>query len=295
MPPPSRRKTRVTARPLLDGFSDADLANLAKCVSCDIRWTTRKGAAQKMTHIKSCAKKRSFSDETVRILILRELENVLPPEHGKGKGKDKALPQAPIARDTIFAGVVQDAAPKKRTKRAHVLETVKTPADRRESILARAKNIIGREDTHAPDEEQDFAPDPPATQPFGFSNLARKQPAKPSMFFGSSGLSDAENSDQEMPLATQPFIPSRLDKTPLGSSWDIAGAPPSPILAHSDAMNRPSSPTKYRNVRVSFAIQCRTRLITNRNLLTLLLHPFLHLAQKNVLRDDGLRGRGVQL
>ncbi|KAJ7590822.1 hypothetical protein C8J56DRAFT_543922 [Mycena floridula] len=235
MPPPAEPKKKANRKDpslFLDDISDAQLNLLGKCISCDIKWTTRKGASQKRAHIKSCSKKRAFSNDTLRLLIRREIDAAPVLTLDKGKGKLKA-PEEPAIPASVFDTVVNEAAPKKRAKRKEVVETVKEPTTRRESILAKAKGILGHEGQST---------EMPATQSFGQSGLGR---AKKSIMFGDS----EEDSDQEVPPSTRAFIPSKFGRPARESPWDLMGAPPSPVLAESDVTNRVASGSKLAGLK----------------------------------------------
>ncbi|RDB22532.1 hypothetical protein Hypma_010039 [Hypsizygus marmoreus] len=145
----SENEPRVAAKKRLghrfsSDFSDAELAKLTKCVSCDIRWTARKTAPQKMMHVQSCAKKNSFNDETIRILIRKELDNTtVTSTNGKGKAKATAGSTEPTGSQTYLEAIVADAAPKKKGRRLEASETVKNITLTRDAILDKARTVLG--------------------------------------------------------------------------------------------------------------------------------------------------------
>lgn len=266
-PTAGKKPARVATHRFADDFSDDELAKLLKCVSCDTRWTTRKSATQKMKHVQTCAKKRSLTDETVRVLLRREIASAPVVEavsKGKGKGKAKASSEAPTeppTAETFFTDIIQDAAPKKRTKRLQITETLKDLGDTREDILAKAKAVLGRQNMVT--DENSALPSAvderslPLTQPFRQSSLGQTRQSKPTMFYGSPAATDDENSDLEdyEPPRTQAFAPSKLggrdrlgQSSRTGLSWGVTESTPgSPVLARSDSINRSVIESKSPN------------------------------------------------
>lgn len=219
------KNARGTSHRFADEFPDAGLAKLLKCVSCDIRWTARKTAAQKMMHVQSCAKKNALTDETVRVLIRKEIDNAAPEDVGtKGKGKAKISPgllSEALPLKTFFDDVVQEATPKKRGKRREIIETVKNIAETRTDILGRAQDILGPTRSAESDADlvigtQAFGQSrlrnifaevvPPTTQAFGKSAVAQRQGSKPTLFPNGDSFAD----EFDVLPATQNFAPSRL-------------------------------------------------------------------------------------
>lgn len=223
-------------------FTELELTRLVKCISCDIRWTTRKGVAQKMTHIQSCAKKNALTDDTVKTLIRKDVDKVIaetptvpnPAKKGKGKGVEDAAPSAP---KTILEEVVEGTETKRKGRRVEVVETVKDALEIRGVILDRARTVLGERVLQNTQEglnrqpTQGFATSRvlarldqgmgtgqeavPTTQVFGKSALGQRQARE----MGPGEIPDQqrvfqhenhENEDIEAPLATQGFAPSRL-------------------------------------------------------------------------------------
>ncbi|KAJ7682650.1 hypothetical protein DFH06DRAFT_1119843 [Mycena polygramma] len=112
----------------LGNFLILELRKLVKCVSCDIAWTARKSAAQKLVHsvlsIRSCGKKNGFTDDTMRHLIRKELDS-MPDEPGPSNRNGKA-PLVPTERTTLLEDVVRDAAPKRKGKRKAAVDILKS-------------------------------------------------------------------------------------------------------------------------------------------------------------------------
>ncbi|KAK7060502.1 hypothetical protein VNI00_001267 [Paramarasmius palmivorus] len=174
-----KKGPRCVTHQFADQFSDEQFSRLLKCVVCDIRWTVRKSTSQKVSHIRSCAKKNSFQEDSVCRLIRKELEKT-PPDKGKGKAPDET------PAETIFSEIVHDAAPKKRTKRQEVATSIKTLSETRNAILDKAK-IVFAQNTHAFHARQNeralhSIDDPTSTPEFGKSGLARIKGRKQSMF-----------------------------------------------------------------------------------------------------------------
>jgi hypothetical protein len=210
--PPAKKAARSSSKSLAGGFSDAELGKLVKCVSCDIAWTARKSAAQKLVHIRSCAKKTGLTDDTVRILIRKELDNA-PDEPGPSKRNGKA-PLVPTMRTTLLEDVVHNAAPKRKGKRKEAVDTLKNISETRENIRGRAHMIFGSgplsdDDSFMVQTQAITANVTPrencATQAFGPSRLAQQQGYKPSLL----GERDSDE-EPDLPPATQAFAPSKL-------------------------------------------------------------------------------------
>jgi hypothetical protein len=234
---PKKKHSRMAGQHrFMADFSDAELARLVKCVCCGIGWTTRKGVAQKMVHVQSCAKKNAFTDDTVKILIRQEVDKALiESQTAKANDPEKVLP-LPEAPKTYLDELVQGVEPKKRGRHPEI-KTVKNGIETREVILERARVILGnhalpnaQEDGGRQFQSQGFRPsrladqlaqdtlgwsEAPATQAFGESALRQRQ-APDAMFGGAvrkRTMFDTEAvSDEEagMPPSTQNFAPSKL-------------------------------------------------------------------------------------
>ncbi|KAJ7684033.1 hypothetical protein B0H17DRAFT_23310 [Mycena rosella] len=205
---------RGSSNSLAGDFPDAELKKLDKCVSCDIAWTARKSGAQKLVHIRSCAKKNGLTDDTLRILIRREIDNA-PNDAGPSKRKGKAPVDTPTT-PTLLEDVVREAAPKRKGKRKEPVDALKSVSETRETILGRARILL---DSGPLSDEHSFAvrtqaftstlptaaPEP--TQAFGVSRLGQRQGSKVSVLGQQDSDSDAE---PELPPATQAFAPSKL-------------------------------------------------------------------------------------
>lgn len=219
LPPKKKLAHRFAA-----DFSDIDLAKVMKCVSCNLHWTARKTVVQKMMHIQSCAKKNSFTDETIHILLRKEIEQAADTPETKGKGKERATELA--APKTFFEDIVAGAAPKKKKKRPGIGESVQSITVTREVILDRARMVLGLSDMPAggnesyPVHTQSIAARSlptknsilPSTQAFAESALAQKLGQTSRSLFSTQVHSPNELSEgeDEMLPATQGFAPSKL-------------------------------------------------------------------------------------
>ncbi|OBZ76076.1 hypothetical protein A0H81_04012 [Grifola frondosa] len=150
---------------------------------------------QKMKHIQTCAKKNSMTDDTIRILLRKDLES-LPPVNPSGKGKGKE--EDPAVPETLLEDILRGGG-KKKGRRPQVLQTVKSLTETRGSILDRARMLI-RDDvgTEGPAlGEKDTMPaldQMPSTQAFGESSLATRR-------------IPAGETNRPMPPPTQAFAP----------------------------------------------------------------------------------------
>ncbi|KAF9268118.1 hypothetical protein L218DRAFT_1073469 [Marasmius fiardii PR-910] len=225
----SKRKASRNGPRFSDDFSDEELARLLRCVACDIRWTVRKTASQKVAHIQSCSKKKGFTEDTVRQLIRKEL--VVTPLNPSDKGKRKASPDSEAQPKTILAEIVQDAAPKKRTKRQDVVMTIKSLGETRAAILDKAQTVFAQSSStfralHSSEyishTEGSSGIPPPSTPEFGSSHLARTTGSKQPMFHSFTTPENHHN-------LVFPILSPILDPT--------STAPPH-VLATSDVSNK---------------------------------------------------------
>ncbi|KIM19512.1 hypothetical protein M408DRAFT_31159, partial [Serendipita vermifera MAFF 305830] len=73
-----------------DSFIDEEVDRLSRCVACGIAWTTKKTVPKKRHHMRLCQKKNDLTDDTIRVLVGKELAVVIDEgETTKGKGKSK--------------------------------------------------------------------------------------------------------------------------------------------------------------------------------------------------------------
>jgi hypothetical protein len=275
-------------------FPDAELARLVKCVCCGIGWTTRKGVAQKMIHVQSCAKKNALTDDTVKILIRQEVDKALTESRAAKANDPENVLTLPEAPKTYLDELVQGVEPKKRGRHLEI-KTVKNGIETREIILERARVILGnhahpnaQEDGGRQFQSQEFRPsrladqfaedtlgwsEAPATQAFGESALRRRQ--APGDMFGSAvrkrTMFDTEPVSDEvagLPPSTQNFAPSKLaglHRTSSNSAFNLQ------YEVDFDASHRPQPVLSPGLVRTLLTITRRARLITYRHPLHQLL------------------------
>jgi hypothetical protein len=242
---------RSSSSRLVGDFSDTELKKLVKCVSCDIAWTARKSGAQKLVHIQTCAKKTGLTDDTVRILIRKELENA-SNDPGPSRHKGKSLADSSTSRTTLLEDVVRDAAPKRKGKRKGTVDALKSVSETRETILGRARELLGS-DTFPDDDifvvrTQAFTStalntESQPTQAFGRSRLGQQQRPRQSLL-------EDEGSDGEstLPPATQAFAPSKLGgRLATGTSGGWGYASESECESSASASDRAISPARQLN------------------------------------------------
>lgn len=182
---PSRENSTRPARQsldLLEIFTTTELLRIRKCVACSQSWTTRKTSAQKVKHIKTCAKKKNLTNETVHALMRQEieaspaLEVVAKPPPWISAPDFPPVATQPEPTTLLEAAVKGDA--KKKGRRRKVTESVKELAETRPFILDRARQLLAEPIPQIRLVEEDHTV-PPLTQPFGESRLAsrfRRQP-----------------------------------------------------------------------------------------------------------------------
>ncbi|KAG6821586.1 hypothetical protein H0H93_000095 [Arthromyces matolae] len=201
----TKRPKKRTHR-FADAFSDAELARISKCVSCDTRWTARKSVPQKMLHIHACAKKKFLSDETIKARLRKEIDSCMP-ESTVNKGKGKA-----VEPQTFLEEMVAETIPRKKARRVEAEPTVKMLSQTRELILERAKAVISSASSSTIDQEplfhtqamgsSQFSP-PSSTQAFGASKIGKTHLPKRTLF---NHHADADIAPPSPPA----FAPSRL-------------------------------------------------------------------------------------
>ncbi|KAJ7094627.1 hypothetical protein B0H15DRAFT_830270 [Mycena belliarum] len=249
---PTKHVAREPSTRSVADFSDTELKKLVKCVSCDIAWTARKSAAQKLVHIRTCAKKNGLTDETVRILIRKEVD-AAPIDAGPSKRKGKAPMDEPVTPATLLEDVVRDAAPKRKGKRKETVDALKSVSETRETILERARVLL---DVGPFSNEQSFVVQtqalsstgpttvPEPTQAFGVSRLGQRQGSKLSLL-----RKQDSDSEPELPPTTQAFAPSKLGARPASSRWGYE----SESERESSASDRDVSPARKSNKPFNFA------------------------------------------
>ncbi|KAF4604990.1 hypothetical protein EYR40_003773 [Pleurotus pulmonarius] len=144
-----RTKAASMKSPLETQFTDSQLSLILVCVCCELKWTTRKSSPQKLAHIKSCAKKKAYTDETVCSLMAAALSKV-PPKESDPPKVDESEKAAPTK--TYLEGVLHDAT-KKKGRRVKVTETVRSVVETRSDILCKAQAVLGRHSKQRVDDE----------------------------------------------------------------------------------------------------------------------------------------------
>jgi hypothetical protein len=233
---PKERPKRAVAFPCLATFSDARLAKLGRCISCELTWTTRKTVVEKVKHISACAKKHSLDNATLSHLIEKVLlkEPEAPPP-SKKKAQKKVEDDVERSPKTLFTHIRTVDEPKKR-RRPAVLASVHDPTIAAALIRDRAKDLFGITSGDEPTQPvqpprwtpsgarllavaqaTSAAPVPapeeaPLTQPFGKSALAAGQTKAvvPRSLFMSYDVPITDTSDGNPLPTTQTFTPSNL-------------------------------------------------------------------------------------
>jgi hypothetical protein len=177
---PKARLKRPGIRRFSNDFSHAQLASLISCVSCNLKWTSTKTASQKVIHIQNCAKKKFLSDETVRMLIRKEIQSSSNQKTTEEEDGQKLA--------TFLETVVNEVSGTKKSRRPQILGTVKSLPETRGSILGRARAVLDTSiqhedsvviDARVPNLTQGGRSDVPCTQAFGTSMLARRADSYP--------------------------------------------------------------------------------------------------------------------
>ncbi|KAG6906996.1 hypothetical protein DXG01_011013 [Tephrocybe rancida] len=140
----NKRPVKRSTHRFAEFFSDYELGRVMKCVSCDMRWTVQKTVSQKMIHIQSCAMKKALSDETIRVLLRKEIDScVEDAAPHKGKGKGQKLRRTTTGPETFVQRVLAGATPRNMAHHLIVQETVKPVSQTRHLILDRARAVMG--------------------------------------------------------------------------------------------------------------------------------------------------------
>lgn len=236
---------------LTDEFPSDSMSRLLVCVCCDSVWTTRKSVPQKLTHMKACAKKQGINEDTLVGMVRKGIENAPPIEL---KGKAKATAEASASK-TFFDKVVQDAAPKKRTRRQEVTGTVKDIGETRDVIMLKARTIVARGNSsvraireHRVGErisDGNMSTEPSSTPRFGKSRLAGRLGVQAQSMFNNDGEQSFESSIYSPPFPSSPTGPPCVPQT-LSSPPKVESAVVPQILMDIDAHNL-GTPSKKKN------------------------------------------------
>lgn len=165
------------------GLSLPDLAKISRCVCCDISWTTRKTGHQKMVHMRSCARKHAFDEETMLTLLQTEVRNFVPVR--KAVKKARLVSEEPASKKTFLEDVLVNAAPKQKAKRQQPESLLLNVSQTRVTVLARAQEILASSSNHCDNSRRELDQRAfeqnenidgsmlPSTHGFGQSSLAR--------------------------------------------------------------------------------------------------------------------------
>jgi len=141
-----------------------DVGPLLGCVSCEIRWTVRKSAAHKWSHITTCARKKGINPSTLQRLFQKELLKIQHVKTNDKKAADRS-DSADAVSQTYMESVVAEAQPRRKQRRTETAGTLQPVGQTRTAILDRAKALLG-------EVVLCDAPEPERTQAFGRSKLA---------------------------------------------------------------------------------------------------------------------------
>ncbi|KZT19264.1 hypothetical protein NEOLEDRAFT_981480 [Neolentinus lepideus HHB14362 ss-1] len=217
-------------------FTDAELAKVVKCISCDLKWTVRKTALQKMLHIQTCARKYRLTDETVKRLIRRELDS----GSEEGLSGHNALATENRRPETYLEDVLGQEAQKKKSRRPGVQGTVKSVTDTRNAIMDRARLLLGPSGTPTSgggeaSNNDGLSTDPqtqaPEQLPVEGSGAGAAVPRSIQAFSPprldepqrhTLGLANEDDRSHQFPPPTQQFVPSRFANS--GKRGSLFGA-----------------------------------------------------------------------
>ncbi|KAI6130400.1 hypothetical protein EDD16DRAFT_1541986 [Pisolithus croceorrhizus] len=122
--------------------SDAKVSALSKCVCCHLRWTTKKTVKQKRAHMETCSRRHAISPDTFLSLINKEAS--VTPLHAN-PSNDCQVPSGALSESpATLMGAIISADSGKRNRRKQVISTVRTLPETRESILDKARDLLGQ-------------------------------------------------------------------------------------------------------------------------------------------------------
>ena len=164
-----RRKAVESEKPLPNSnATELDVGPLLRCVSCDARWTIQKGAARKLSHITTCARKNGINRDTLQRLVERErLKMRQAKTNDKKTTPGSDLAGAASVPQTYMESVVAEAQQRRKPRRTDTAGTLQPVSQTRAAILDRAKALLGVREVASCD-----AREPECTQRFGQSKLA---------------------------------------------------------------------------------------------------------------------------
>ncbi|KAJ3821685.1 hypothetical protein F5880DRAFT_1580271 [Lentinula raphanica] len=252
--PAKKAITQSVVQRLSDRFSTDSFSRLLICVCCDLSWTTRKSVPQKLSHMKTCAKKHGIQDDTLIEMVRKGIEE-LPPQ------TESKLPES-AAPKTFFDEVMNNAAPKKRHRRQEVPNTVRDIGEMRDTIMLKARTVVAQADSnirvlreyriggHLSDgDSSGFLPC--STPRFGQSSLAGRAGLQArSMFHENGGSPGSTAANSPPPTPPRLLLPS----IPISSHGTDKEASQMVIDTTSTDLVTPSTPAKNKHspVRAPF-------------------------------------------
>lgn len=132
-------------------FTDNQLRPLTRCVACNSGWTTRKSVAKKLQHIRVCQRKNAFSDDTMRLLIQKQLEQDTAAKPWHSTEDD---PEREDVDGLLMDQIVRSTFPKHRNRREVAASTILPVDEQHEIFSKRAGHFLSA----LPDEEDGNAP-----------------------------------------------------------------------------------------------------------------------------------------
>ncbi|KAJ3739521.1 hypothetical protein DFH05DRAFT_1530306 [Lentinula detonsa] len=261
--PTKKTAAQSLVQRLSDEFTVDSVSRLLVCVCCDLTWTTRKSVPQKFSHIRTCAKKHGIKDDTLINMVRKGIENA-PVIQSKDKGK--AVVSDVSAPKTFFDEVMNNAAPKKRTRRQEIPSTIRDIGQMRNAIMSRARTVVAKGNSNIrafrehriserfsdSDSSNGFLPS--LTPRFGKSNLASRSSLQARPMFHENGEClefSPSFSTPTPPLspAVQPLLPSPASSLP-GMDTEAHQ-----VLMDTDAPNLETPFTPLKNKRSAFCTQ----------------------------------------
>ncbi|KZW04126.1 hypothetical protein EXIGLDRAFT_828049 [Exidia glandulosa HHB12029] len=234
-----------------------EFAKVNTCPGCDTRWTSRKTAAQKISHIRTCTRKRGMAEDTIRTLLRAQVDGTVTSNLPSVLG-----PSAKAQPATYLESIVNET----KKKAGRVAHSSVLPVDKaRDDILARGSAVLridkSNQDLVPPSSAKgsplrafsSYDENYPATQALPTSRLATVSSL--GVLRRTSGASsDEEDESEDLPLATQAFAPSKFALAASTSTRALGASAASPrrprsrsrsptiVISSSDTSPAPSSP-----------------------------------------------------
>lgn len=212
---PSRQACSKMAALYLD-FSERQLNSLLKCVSCDLKWTIRKSAANKVSHMRTCANKARITEETMKVLISRDIKAYL-----KKTELINDCHEEPPPKTYLEHVVKENISPRPAKRRKEPVCTVKAISELRVGIRDRARAVLSRRSSGKILGRDKQVESPSPTRTF--------EQSKPGFQTALTSNSD----DEAGPPLTQPLPCSKLGTATRSNgtcarTLDLIAEPPSP-------------------------------------------------------------------